>query len=137
MRGRRDLAQHFAVSAALTALVGPQSTEEVGILKEMTDSREGRGFSFADLSADIAGIQFAAAVAAGRIPLARLESRFIVGDFFPDVSMLREGIAWTDFTRQYGLPPDDRLTKQRQSLHARVLAMPGYKDAPRPPKSGK
>src|SRR5207249_6441 len=34
MHGRHDLAQHFVVSAALTALAGAKSAEAVGVLKE-------------------------------------------------------------------------------------------------------
>ena len=113
MRGRRDLAQHFAVSAALTILIGPQDTEAIGIIKEMTDSRSGSGFSFVDLSADVAGIQFAIAVADGRVSLARLENRFAVHDFLPEATGFREHIMWKDFVKQYGFPTDERLTRER------------------------
>ena len=129
MRGRRDLAQHFAVSAALAVLVGPQNAEEVGILKEMSDSRGGSGFSFVDLSADIAGIQFAAAVGNGRISLSRLENHFVVQDFLPELGGLRDRVVWKDFLKQYGFPPDARLSRERESLRARTRAMPGYRDA--------
>jgi hypothetical protein len=129
MRGRRDLARHFAVSAGLAALAGPQNAEEIAVITEMANSRGGGGFSFADLSADIAGIQFAAAVANGRIALARLESRFVVLDHLPATNGLREGIVWKDFVKDYGFPPDERLTRQRESLRAKAIAMPGYRAA--------
>ncbi len=130
MRGRHDWAQHFAVSAALAVLIGPQNAEAAGVVKEISDSRGGSGFSFADLSADIAGIQFARAVGEGRAPLARLEKGFLVRDFLPDPSGLKEGIAWGDFVESYGFPPDARLTRERESLLKRILAMPGYKSPP-------
>ena len=85
MHGRRDLAQHFAVSAALAVLVGPQAAEQVGVAKEISDSRGGSGFSFSDLLADIAGIEFASAIVTGRLPLSRVESGFFAQDFLPDV----------------------------------------------------
>src|SRR5262249_40587622 len=54
MHGRHDLAQHFWVSAALTALWGAKQAEAAGVLKEWLDSAEGgSGFSFADLAADL------------------------------------------------------------------------------------
>jgi len=128
MRERHDWVQHFAVSAALTVLYGPKIAEATGIAKEMSDSRRGgSGFSFADLSADVAGIQFAASVGDGRIPLSRLEKDFFVRDFLPDPSGLKEGIAWDDFVRSYGFPPDSRLSRERETLRLQILAMPGYK----------
>jgi hypothetical protein len=128
MRERHDWVQHFAVSAALTVLYGPKIAEATGIAKEMSDSRRGgSGFSFADLSADVAGIQFAGAVSDGRIPLSRLEKDFSVRDFLPDPSGLKEGIAWDDFVQSYGFPPDSRLSRERETLRLQILAMPGYK----------
>ena len=37
MRGRRDLLQHFVVSAALVALAGPTVAESAGLAKEWQD----------------------------------------------------------------------------------------------------
>src|SRR5439155_1495512 len=37
VRFRRDLCQHFAVSAALTALEGPAKAEAFGLMKEVLD----------------------------------------------------------------------------------------------------
>ncbi len=130
MRGRHDLAQHFAISAALAVLLGSKTSEAVGIGKEMSDSEHGSGFSFADLSADLGGIQFAGAVAGGRVPLARLESGFLVRDFLPDPKGLKEGIALGDFVETYGSPLDPRFVRERERLRAQILAMPGYKNAP-------
>jgi hypothetical protein len=130
MRGRHDWAQHFAVSASLAVLIGPQNAEAAGVLKEISDSRGGSGFSFADLSADLAGIQFAGAAGDGRVPLSRLENTFRVRDFLPDPSGLKEGIAWDDFVQSYGFPPDARLSRERDSLRAQILALPGYKAPP-------
>jgi hypothetical protein len=136
MRGRRDLAQHFAVSAALTVLAGPEVAEDAGVIKEMSDSRSGGGFSFVDLSADVAGIQFANAVVSGRLPLSRVESRFAAQDYLPAANGLRDAVAWKEFVKLYGFPPDARLTRQREALRAKALAMPGYKDpAKQPPPS--
>ena len=127
MHARHDLGQHFAVSAGLTVLVGPQNTEGVGILKELADSRGGTGFSFADLSADLAGVVFAVGVGDGRIPLSRLENDFKVRDYLPEPAGLKEGIVWDDFVKSYGFPPDARLSQERESLRGRILALPGYK----------
>ena len=46
LRGRRDLCQHFAVSAYLTAALGTETATETGLAKEMMDSEGNEGFSF-------------------------------------------------------------------------------------------
>ena len=97
-------------------------------LKEISDLRSGgSGFSFADYSADLAGILFAGAVVGGHVPLERLEKGFLVRDFLPDLSGLKEGIAWDDFLRSYGSPLDPRFVQERQRLLGQIIALPGYK----------
>jgi hypothetical protein len=127
MRARHDWAQHFAVSAALVVLVGSQGAEGAGILKELSDSRGGSGFSFADLSADLAGIQFAEAVGGGKILLSRIEGDFLVRDFLPAADGLREGVAWQEFVKSYGYPPNSRLGQELEALRKRILALPAYR----------
>jgi hypothetical protein len=127
MHARHDLTQHFAVSAALAVLVGPQRAEGAGIVKELADARRGSGFSFVDLSADLAGISFARAVDDGKIPLPRLETGFAVGDFVPEVGELKEGIGWDDFVSAYGGPSDSRFSRKREAMLKRILALRGFK----------
>ena len=83
MRARRDAVEHFAMSAALAALLGAPTAEKAGTLKELSDAQGGSGFSFVDISADMAGIAFAQAVLDGRLPLSRIETAFTVKDFVP------------------------------------------------------
>ncbi len=55
---RRDLMQHFVISAAVTATSGTGLANFIAEFKEISDSLGGSGFSFADLAADKAGIAF-------------------------------------------------------------------------------
>ena len=60
LRGRKDLSQHFLVSAALALTLDEETALNIGISKEHADSAAGgSGFSLADLVADMAGIRFA------------------------------------------------------------------------------
>ena len=127
MRARRDLAQHFFVSCALTARFGPIVAETAGLAKELKDSRDGRGFSFADLSADMAGVTFASAVIEGTIPLDRLGHSFAVEDFLPQTAGLPEGVSWDGFLEAYGSAHDDRFYREQAAIHQRILALPGYR----------
>ena len=82
VHGRHDLAQHFAVSAALTAMSGAKAAEAAGLLKELLDAEPGgSGFSFCDLASDLSGVAFAEWLLADAGRLADVEKRFTVAAF--------------------------------------------------------
>ncbi len=63
----RDLARHWAISAALAAALGQDPSNMMGLWKEMADSVPGgSGFSYADLAADKAGVWIAQGFSGGR-----------------------------------------------------------------------
>jgi len=127
MRGRRDLCQHFAVSCTLTECVGEKLAEQLGILKEERDSRAGgSGFSFADLQADLAGIELAVRVKKGEIKLATLAEQFRVADFLPDHAGLDEGLNAPAFAKKYGSTSDPRFQQQVQAIRATIRKLPGH-----------
>ena len=127
--GRHDLAQHFAVSAALTAAAGAEAAEGAGILKEMLDSRPGgSGFSFADLSADLAGVAFARRLLDKPERLADVEKGFTVADYALSPKGLPEGLSAAEFARQYGSIKDERFLRMQRDLRKRIEALPGYQD---------
>jgi hypothetical protein len=128
IQGREDLAQHFVISAALAVLLGEQTTESLGVLKEVSDSRPGgSGFSFADLAADWAGLAFAEGVRRGTIPVERLAHGFRLADFVPPTAGLPEGLTAEQFSRQFGSVGDDRFFDQRRRLREQIRALPGYR----------
>lgn len=53
--GRVDYAQHFIISAAMSATGNDKISDLIGLQKELEDSEKGSGFSFTDLAADRAG----------------------------------------------------------------------------------
>ncbi len=60
LAGRTDLANHWALSAALAVSLGDDVGRAMGEWKELSDSRPGgTGFSFVDLAADRAGLALA------------------------------------------------------------------------------
>ena len=128
LHGRHDLAQHFSVSAALTAAAGPQAAESAGILKEKLDSRGGSGFSFADLSADFAGIAFARHLLAKPERLADIEKSFRIDDYTISPRGLPEGLTAAQFEKQYGSLTDERYLRVQEDIRKRIAALPGYRD---------
>lgn len=128
MRGRRDSAQHFVVSAALAAWIGVAGAETAGMAKEVKDAIHGTGFSFVDLSSDLSGTTFAVAVLENRLSLARLAESFVVLDFLPNPAGLREGHSWAEFTRLYGSADDDRFRRQVEAIRERIRMLPGHRN---------
>jgi hypothetical protein len=126
MRGRRDLAQHFVVSAYLGTVVGSQAAEAAGLAKELADARGTSGFSFADLVADEAGILFAKGVLEGHISLIDLAQNYRVHDYMPQVDALPEGLSWEQLGHRFKLsgPPDYEPILREAQQH--VAALPFY-----------
>lgn len=128
LHGRHDLAQHFSVSAALTAVTGPQAAESAGLLKEMLDARGGSGFSFADLSADFAGIAFARRLLDKPSWLAEVEKGFRIEDYAISPRGLPEGLTAAEFEKQYGSLKDERFRRLQADIRKRIDALPGYRE---------
>lgn len=128
MHGRHDLAQHFFVSGALTALFGAATAESIGLTKEWLDSAPGgSGFSFADLAADLGGIELALRVLARRADLTALEKSFRVKDFCLAPKGLDEGLSRKAFETRFGSMRDDRFKKTLGDVRRQVRALPGFK----------
>jgi hypothetical protein len=131
LRQREDWALHFAISAALTAHLGPEKAEQLGIAKELWDAQGTSGFSFADLAADYAGIAFAEMLLGkdGDKKLAALVDRFKGDDFLPRIDDLEDGLSWEQFMAKYGGPRDPRFLKHAQAIRERMARSPGLRPA--------
>ena len=126
IESRRDLAKHFFCSAALTATVGAASADQMGMMKEASDSQGGTGFSFADIAANRAGIRFAESVLAGRFPLKQLAESFSVRNFTPSIKGLPEGLAAAELLERFGGASDERFKSQLAEIDRRIDALPPY-----------
>ncbi len=133
---RHELVEHFAMSAALTVLSGPQGAEAEGRKKEILDSRSGNGFSFADICADMSGVLFATHVREENITLAEVAQGFAVENFVPSLNDLPDDISWDAFQKQYGEGASENFQRQRSEIFHRILALPPYR-AGRKEKGGK
>jgi len=107
LHGRPDWSRHFSVSAGLVVLSGGTRSLGVGVVKELKDANAGgSGFSFGDLTADVAGEHFAQAatrdVAAALAVQERIALPIDAGDIMPDPRDLPEGIHVDEFEARYG-----------------------------------
>lgn len=104
--GRQDLAQHFSVSAAITAAAGSPLADAAGLYKELRDARGGSGFSFDDLAADRAGKTFGHLATESPDSARRFRARLAAGisdaAIMPSIAGLASGLPEADFKRRYG-----------------------------------
>jgi hypothetical protein len=121
------LAQHFFVSAYLTAAIGAEAANAAGLAKEFLDAQGGSGLSFADLAADRAGVRFADGILNKRVPLGLLPQTFTAAAFMPGIDGLPEGLSAADVKSQYGAKDDPRFRQQLQKIDGRILALPPYR----------
>ncbi len=130
MLGRRDLAQHFVVSAFLSSRLNAAAADAAGLAKELSDAARGNGFSFADLAADRAGIALATRLPADPALLGRLASSFRVADFMPPISGLPEGLSAVEFREQYQGPHAARFEALSGEIRERIRGLRGYRGEP-------
>ena len=106
LAGRRDLMLHFIYSATIQILSSKSLSLSIGELKEISDlGSGGSGFSFADLAADRAGIQFIT-MATDKYGGAEHLQTFLVKaksekGFFPDIFGLEEQLSLSEFEIDY------------------------------------
>ena len=103
LRGRNDLVKHFIISAAITAAGGGGLADNVGVFKEVDDSRGGSGFSFPDLLADRAGVSFAEAALGERAEALQqyMSNRVNEAGYMPGFTHLPEGLMELEFKSRY------------------------------------
>jgi hypothetical protein len=130
LRKRHDWLLHFAVSAALTSQLGADVAEQIGIAKELQDSRGGSGFSFADLAADYSGIAFAQRLLekdeTGKKLLPGLAEGFKGDDFLPKLDDLEDGLPAAKLQEKYGKIDDPRFVKRCEGVRELVKMSPGF-----------
>jgi len=126
LHGRRDFAEHFTISAALSVNGGSRLANAIGLSKEEEDANMGSGFSFTDLAADRAGVQLgeratgdAAEKVRGLLAAARKDT-----DLLPDFRNLPEFMPQAEFERRFGPVGSPRYQKIIARIDNRLDAHP-------------
>jgi len=126
IHGRRDFAEHFVISAALSANGGSRLANAIGLMKEEEDADRGSGFSFTDLANDRAGVKLgthATGDAAARVRQLLAVSHSDT-DLLPDFRNLPEFMPQTEFDRRFGPIGSARYQRVIQGIDARLAAHP-------------
>ena len=124
IHSRRDLVRHFSTSAALAVAGGRAVSDAVGLYKEVEDADGGSGFSFKDLAANKAGIQFGQVAIESEDSAIRLQVRIARGiddtALIPDISDLEENISDAEFKSRYGGIEGDAYARVVQDIERRI-----------------
>jgi hypothetical protein len=129
MFGRRDLVQHFFLSAYLANTAGREFAESAVVAHGLANSRREKGFSFADVAAGRAGVLFADSVTARRLPLADIAENFSIVAYIAPIDGLAEGLNAEAMAAQFGDADDERFRQQLDAIDQRVLQLPAYRSS--------
>ncbi|TXK96491.1 hypothetical protein BMR02_11480 [Methylococcaceae bacterium HT1] len=121
---RIDMAQHFMWSATFSALGNSHLANILGIEKELKDARKGSGFSFIDLGADRAGMNFGKQATASPEQAIKIQEKMARLEhyraFMPDIRDLPEGLSSQAFTEQYQSIYSSRYQSILEELDRRI-----------------
>jgi hypothetical protein len=126
LHGRRDFAEHFVISAALTVNGGSRLANAIGLIKEEEDADRGSGFSFTDLAANRAGVQLgehAIGEAATRVRQGLAAAR-TDAELMPDFRDLPEFMPEAEFERRFGPVGGPRYQAVIDRIDARLATHP-------------
>lgn len=130
LRGRSDLAKHFIISAALKMLSEQSVTFAIGEFKELMDrGMGGSGYSFIDLTADLAGVELGKVLGDPQTALSAQDELARVFDesvYMPDIDGLIEGLSKQEFTTRYDKVDSDAYLEEVARIKARLAQIPLY-----------
>lgn len=128
--GRRDLSQHFIISAGLKLLSEQGVTNAIGEFKELMDRvLGGSGYSFVDLAADLAGVALAQAAINPETALQtqqRLADNAEESSFMPSIDGLPEGLDKLSFVERFGEVNSPAYNQQVELISQRIRQLPLY-----------
>jgi hypothetical protein len=131
LAGRHDLARHFIVSAVIAAASGTPIAAAAGVYKELSDARDGSGFSFSDIAADRAGERFGALATRSEESAREIQRRVSAGvrdtDVMPAISGLVDNMTNAEFQRRFGGVGAPAYNDVIEDITRRVLALGLYK----------
>ena len=127
---RQDLAQHIVSSAAITASAGAGIARVLSSTKEAYDARYRSGFSFSDLTANLAGVALGTLATASDSSAAMIQARMLTLnselEYLPEVTGNRDGLSETDFNQLYRDNPDE-YQRRLEDIEALINDLPMFR----------
>jgi len=130
LNSRIDTAQHFMTSAAIAVSSNSTLANVVGLYKELSDSKIGSGFSFADLAADRAGTRFGELMVRS-IEDARAVQSIMVHNlkdsiYMPDISDLPEAMNEITFQKRFNGVNSPAYKRMMRKIEKRIADLELY-----------
>jgi hypothetical protein len=129
---RSDLNQHFIFSAAIKVLSKQGFSAAIGEFKELMDRADGgSGYSFVDLAADHAGLQFAqiaTSAATAQKLQGVLAGQADEGLFFPSIAQLPENLDKASFVRRFNKVDSPQYQLLVDEIDRRISQLPIHQD---------
>lgn len=130
LKGRYDLAQHYLVSAGLSAMGSTTWSRAIGLEKELRDSDGGSGFSFVDLMADMSGNKLAEAAfssSTAALLQAKLKKISSENEIMGNIEGLQENLSKKEFRMEYGNTSSEEYVRIIREIRRRVIACEAYR----------
>ena len=127
LHNRHDSAQHFIVSAMLTAWSDQRISDAIGLFKETLDKQQGSGFSFADLAADRAGTRFGELIQQQRVDLRTALTALHDHHLMPSPQGLPEFLTAADFRDRFGDVNSPAYQRKLSEIEQSLRELPLYR----------
>lgn len=130
LQRRNDLARHFLTSAAISASAGSSIAEVLSNSKELHDARHSTGFSFSDLTANMAGAQIGELASdSNRARQLQLQMAQAGSEsaYMPEVSRENDGLNEPTFRARFGNRDNPAWQQELAAISQQVRALPIYK----------
>lgn len=130
LKGRYDLAQHYLVSAGLSAIGNTTWSRAIGLEKELRDSDGESGFSFVDLMADMSGNKLAEAAfssSTAALLQAKLKKISSEDEIMGNIDGLQENLNKNEFRMEFGNTSSEEYIRIIREIRRRVIACDAYR----------
>jgi hypothetical protein len=127
---RPDLSQHFVTSAAITASAGASIAEVLANSKEVYDARVRAGFSFSDMTANIAGMALGEHATRDHDSASKLQQAMIWAnaetDYMPAPTDDADNLSDEEFAELFVDRNSNAYNERIQQINQRVETLPVY-----------
>jgi hypothetical protein len=127
---RHDLSLHFVTAAAIAASAGAGIAEVLAHSKEVYDARQSTGFSFSDMTANIAGVTLGEAATGSVEEARRLQTALLMATsethYMPRPRTDADGLSEEMLAEAFGDRTGDEYATRLLEIETKIAALPIY-----------